>query len=658
MAIWRPKALNPNRVFEQLKERAAKARKPYDKDTWLNLAFYLDEQYVEWNDDIANLRIIPRPDTMKNVPRPVVNKIMHFTMQEHAMALQDKPNVDVLPPTDDPIDASMSEVTLSYLRWLSEPSVGNFDSTLSQAVLWALIAGEGFIKWVYNPRLNRPDFLSVSPLDVYPDPYATDFRKCRYVIHSQFMDVEAVYDQYGVEVPADQVQKADEIRTSMLRDMGSAPVLEGVTVNELWYKPSRRHPHGIYAVWAGHNQLVEPAAFPYKHAGEPRLPFTQLGSIPRPNSQHYAAPVKYLRSGQMELNKYHAQKIMMREAFANLKWWIPAELELEHDPDDSTRQILTGNSQNGQLRPEILVPPSLPDTGDGAWITEEMMHVVGLHEVSQAQVPGRVEAAKAIELLKESDVSRQSELRDTIKFAISEGFWQLLMLAKQYVSTEQIAVTYSREGVPEVRRFKTDNWKPGLRVQVTQGTGLARSRAARQDQAMLLWQNQIIRDPEVMSELLDLPVPNLVSSKAFDIKLARNENYEMARGTPIVPNSWDDHDIHIREHNSYRKTHEFLQLPTKTKTKYEFHVTKHEDLQTAELVRVAKQQAAVQAALMPQPAPGPADQTGTPPAPAPADQPQQGQSATPAEQAWNTPQAMGAQQDRVEHWLSKAGRPA
>jgi hypothetical protein len=66
----------------------------------------------------------------------------------------------------------------------------------------------------------------------------------------------------------------------------------------------------------------------------------------------------------------------------------------------------------------------MPDNNDGEWLRDEMQNVVGLHEVSQGQVPGRVEAAKAIELREESDTSAASP-RSSARPArpMSKGFW-------------------------------------------------------------------------------------------------------------------------------------------------------------------------------------------------------------------------------------------
>lgn len=588
--------------LEQLKKNAAQARLPFDKDMLLNIAFFLDHQYTEWVPDLGMVRQIPRRPRSKDEQRPVVNKIMHFVMQEHAQALQNDPTIDVLPASDHPFDSSTAQVANAYCRWLSEPQQADFEAELSDATFWALIAGEGFLKWSFDPLKKRPNIESVCPLDIYIDPFANRFGHARWIVQESFMDVKDVEGIYGKKVRPSQV---DSNKSALLREMGQAPVLEGAVVNELWIKPGTPgHPDGLFVVWSGRDILIEPRPFPYTHG---QLPYTQLGSIPRPKTAHYTCAVKYLRSPAMELNAYHAQKLSVRRLFANPKWWIPNDLELEADPDDTPGQILRGNSNGGTLKPEIIQGSLMTDSQDGEWIRQEMMDVVGLHEVSNAQVPGRVEAAKAIELLKEADSSRLAELQRTIKKSISNGFWQVLMLARQYVTEEQIVQTYSPEGYPEVNRFKAKDLKPEMRVRCTMGTGLGNSRAARVDSAILLWQNGVIRDPEVFAQMIDVPVETVSPQRAYDIRLARNENYiiagDGAKGVALQPNSWDEHDVHIREHNNYRKTAEFHGKPDDVKQKFEFHVQMHKELQLKVLEEEAMKQAVLAQAGQPQPTP-------------------------------------------------------
>lgn len=607
--------LNPNADLEKLKHAAVAARRPFEKDWWLNIAFFLGEQYTEWNAEALNIRRIAKvDDPKKRAPRPVINKINHFVLQQHVNALDARPTPDALPANDDPMSISDAVIAKAYLDWVGDPQVANIPRAFSQSALWALVCGSSFMQWCWNPKLKRPEVLPLSPFDLYPDPYATDFKRCRYVIQTRFMDPEQVYDTWGKDLKAQAVD-TDQTKTALLREMGSAPVLNGVTVNELWHLPTRRYPEGRYVVWSDKERLDDRSSFPYEHK---HIPFTMLGVVPRPGTIWYDSNVKYLRPAQMELNQYHAQRIMIRKNFANAKWWIDDQLEMQELPDDSPFQVLKGNSQGGQFEPKIIQGAAMADNNEGEWLSAEMMNVVGLHEVSQGQVPGRVEAAKAIAELKDSDSSRLAELTDMIKDSSAEGGWQILQLGKQFQDDDTLLTIYSNEGIPEVRRFKKDAIHEGMRVSVTMGTALGRTRVEREDRVFKLIEAGVLTDPERIATLLDVPLTQFISSAAFDVRLARNENYAIADGTgvdgkpgqAIQPNSWDNHAIHIREHNNFRKTHEYTLLDPDVKQKFEFHVQAHEMLQKTVLTQQAQLAALVAGAAgqAPQPQPLPPNQ--------------------------------------------------
>jgi len=605
---------NAVQEYDKLKKLAADARMPFDKDFLLNIAFFLDQQYSVWNGDQNAVMTAPSLSGGENAPRPVVNKITHYVMKQRASALESRPTIDVLPASDDPQDLSIASVALNYLNWLGEPQVADLDGELADAVLWALAGGEGYLKWSWNAAEKRPDIMACSGTEVYGDPYAKKFKYSRYAIHEQFIDVDQARTQFGDnKIQPTARSRADIMKSAVLRDMGVAPVLEGVLVNELWLRPGVDHrwPNGKLCIWAG-NTILHEEEYPYLHG---KLPFTQIGSIPRPGSPHYTCPVKFLRAPQMELNKYHAQRIAVRQMFSNPKWWIPTELELEAPPDDSYNQILRGNSSGGTYQPSLIQPTVFPENSDGDWIKSEMDDVSGQHETSRGQVPGRVEAARAIEMLKQADDSGLAELQRTIGSAISQGGYMALMLLSQFGEDEQIVQTYSREGLPEVKRFKKEHLRPGISVRVGQTSGLATTRAAKQDLAILLWQNQIITDPDVMADLMDIPVGRSSPGKANDVRLARNENLVMSlddpetikkmlgkseltdaekNGVALTPNSWDEHDIHIREHNDFRKTSEFDTLTVEAQQKFEFHVQNHQDLRLAKMKKDMEEAALAQ----------------------------------------------------------------
>jgi hypothetical protein len=383
-------------------------------------------------------------------------------------------------------------------------------------------------------------------------------------------------------------------------------------------KPSRRHPGGRFAVWTGREELVPVRDLPYKHLIEDRLlPFTIDGCIERPDSPYYLSPVTYLRPPQMELNKGHAQALMIMELFAHPKWWIDTALEMDAMPDASPGQILKGTS-NGipGLKPEMIMPGAVPQ---GVYqnlelLEQGMMHLVGQHEVSQAQVPGRVESSKAIELLKESDAGALATLRETMNTATSVGWYQMLELQREFGTDEEAVAVYSRDGLDEVQHWRAGDMKPGYRVRTSQTTGLARSRTARNEAYMNLWREKVIQDPNQLLELLEVPGHSALRATQIAQRKARSENARLAKGEAIVPNSWDDHAIEMREHNLFRQTLAYEALNDDAKKKFEHHVQGHKAL----LLRSIQEQAALQTAAQGQPAqaPGP-----VPPEQQPATQP-------------------------------------
>lgn len=604
---------NPNQELENLKTAAAAGRLPYEREAWLNVAFYLGHQYVEWHaakGESGFLRAIAPREA--NEPRIVINKIMHFCREAQAEALQERPTGDVLPATADYLDLTDARVAKAWIAQKSDPMALDYDTKLSRATQWAILAGNGYLKWLWDKdeygKKNEPCLYAPSFFEVYLDPYAKMFADCRYIIQSCFMDVEQVYDKYGVDVKGGS-QQADEAKTALLRGMGCAPALSGVVVNELWQKPSRRYPEGRYGVWTGNHTLVPTDKLPYRHLIENRmLPYTQLGVIERPDSPYYMSPVQYLRPAQMELNVAHNQAFALRRNFANGKVFLPDGLELNEPWDDSTGQTLKGmpGSMPG-LKPEIIQPLYASMSQDIELLEQGMMHIVGQHEVSQAQVPGRVEAAKAIELLRESDADALAVLRKTTEVSNDIGWWQLLQLARTYQTEAEAVTSYSKDGIPEVEHFRAGDMTPGYRIRTAMTTGLARSRTNRNDMIIQMVQNGIL-DPKVDSELiaeyLEMPAAATPDAHADDKMLARNENLTLAKNTAISPNSWDDHPTHIAEHDKYRKTITFQSLPPEAKQKFEHHCQTHRTMEEDQIARQAKLQMIAQGQPgTPQPAP-------------------------------------------------------
>ncbi len=585
--------------LNRLKDDALKARAPFEPDWWLNTAFYAGQQYTDWDDRNKTLATVPRPKGQtEHTPRPVANKIAHFVMQSHAAAMAHNPGAEVRPGTADDADRSFARVAQAYLDDITGPTQINWPMVRSEALMWALTPGTAWLKWYMDEAKGRPTVVALSPFDVAIDPYCKSWRDARYLIHTQFLDAEAVYDAYGVSVRAEGREKVDTLKSAVLSSMGYSPNLSGVTVNELWQRPSRRHPGGRYAVWTNGGRLLQvPTDLPYLHLRLPMstgLPFSMLGAVPVPGLAYMHSFVKAMRPLQMELNSAHQQLLVSGKAFGSPKMFMDSELakSMEHLPTDAPNELLIGDTQGGRLQPpQLLQPSAMADNGAIGILVGEMQDAVGMHEVSNGGAPGRVDSARALEMLRNEDLSRLAILNSTLDAAIGDGFWQLLQLAKQYVPDEQLATTYTRSGEPEVRKFKASRLSERHTVHVISAAAMPKTQAARNEYLLSLWNAQIVTDPRVMSELLELPYSGSASETEQDVRQATNENILLAEGVPLTPNAWDNHERHVREHNAFRKTAEFATSSDHVHSVFEAHIAWHEAGEKGEAKEFATQQA-------------------------------------------------------------------
>lgn len=588
--------------LERHKTESKTARDPFDRDYWLNLAFFLGNQYVRWGARGSSLERIPRRDgESQDSPRPVVNKLMHYACQLHALAKQHAPVPEVLPSSIDANTASSTEVAQLYIDDICTPAKADWAAVKSCVDLWAVICGEGWIKWPYDGASKRPDIVPCSPFEIYPDAGATRQRDMRRIIHSRFMSQDLAYELFGRELPKGTAGNRDDVRSEIMKEMGYSGYGAGVTVNEFWELPSRRYAQGRYVIWSG-QELVYQDKFPYKHG---MLPFSQVGVIPVPGALHMHSPLKFMRPGQMELNKYHAQRTTIRENFANVKWWLDSTLadSMKRMPDNSPSQVLIGDSQGGMVKPELIQGAPMADNGEGVWLAEALADIVGIHAVNEGDVPGRVESAKAIEALKDSDSTRLAEMRLMLDAAISRGFAQVIELARQYVK-DDIIITATKEGAPAVKQFKSAQFPNDPLVNIASTEGLPQSRQARQELLLSYWQAGIIDDKQKMREMLGLPYENDLSGVDYDIRQANNENVSIGGGSAVEANVWDNHAVHRARHDSYRKTPEFLSAPQAVHDKMAFHMADHDAKELEEIRKEAERQAEIQriaTAVMPAP---------------------------------------------------------
>jgi hypothetical protein len=620
--------------------KAANARKPLDTDWVLDAAFFSGHQYTEYNVDTGRFQTIPRSERRPKQVRCVDNRVYSLVMDTWAMAKGHDPAVEVVPTNVDSTEIAKSRVAQAYADHIAFPTQADWKAERDAALFWTCLCGPGWLKVTYNKALGRPDIEACSPLEVYLQPGVKNYRRANWIIHTMSMDPEDVYNAYGVELPASDVDSQDALKTQILRELGMVTGNPTVTVKELWELPSRRHPKGRFITWT-RNRIIQNLDFPYDHK---MLPFAQIGHSPVPGTAHYSSGTKIARPLNMELNSYHNQKLDHRKRYSDAKWFVDSTMDLNEDPDDSGGQVLKGDTRGGLLPPPVQIP-GVPwvESGDGEWIEGAMDNAVGVHAASRGEAPGRVDSAQGIESLQEGDHGRLSEVEGTLITATARVFGMVLSLAQQYVTEEVMVPLYSANGAQFVHAFKTSQFPKCPIVKVTMGGGLPKNKAARRQEIIAMWSAGLLgQDPAKALAMLDFPAEANITGHELEEMVARNENMLMLQGIAVTPKPWQNHELHERIHNECRNTAEYDAAGNDVWSTFEFHDEATKAAKLAEMVDAAEEQFAIEEAIAavqpPEPAPLP---EADPNAPDPAlQQPGEVQAVDPA--APPAPGNMGA----------------
>lgn len=572
-------------------DQARNARRPFEADWLLNLAYISGDQTVAYVP--ASNTLVRRELEEPFTDMTVHNAIMPIVRQERAKIHKTGVFPKVLPSKDTDEAHSAAKISEAFLqaelrRWV-------FPRHFRESSFWIVACGNVLFHWYWDPIAKAAAVDVVPPFEVYPDPYAKKFADCRWITRERFLSEDEAWDLFdGVKgAQLQHLQATTESSSSPLEHRAlhealgfGAPNLSGVKLREYYEKPTRGNPAGEFIVWTDSGVVFSwkhaRKSYPYRH-GE--LPFTHAGHIERTSSKWCASVVDYLRGPQDALNRREAMIEENMAVAASGKWVLPHGLELEEDPDAQPRQILKVTKGTPNQRPEFVQPNAL----DGALINDVsrveafMRDIAGQHEVSRGGVPGRVESGQAIQLLQEQDDSVMKDTIHSLEEALIAGFRQTLSNVRQYSGATAFIRSYDQFGTVEVMEFSRKNVDLSASIDVKITTSLPTTIAGRFDRVMNLVQYEIVTPVEAR-RLLELSSedPDLDP----DITSRRRQHEEIltmvSTGKPILPEQYQNHGAEIDELKKYLNSEAAARLDPAVIDMLKAHLFVHEQLELVE----------------------------------------------------------------------------
>lgn len=518
-----------------------RGRNSLDAQWKLSLAFYKGKQYTYYNHNLRRMESLPVEDGEK--PRYRV-RIVNNQIAPGAHALlakltKTKPVTHATATSGSDADIKAAQLADKLLEhWWNE---FDLDDKLSEALLWAIITGNGYWKITWDEHagsemrfLLDPDGKPIldtsmqdlfraelanegieaqekvvymgdikvdvlSPFDVYVDDTAKVIDEAKYVICDHWMTPEEVKERYKVEVKADAVAASPE----NLRGFGGSGgngEKSVVAVHVGYFLPQPALPNGRYVVWVDEH-ICEDSAWPYPTN---KLPIVKFPGIRVPGQVYDMGDVEQSIPIQKDLNKTLSQIVEYKNLTLKPRVWAPTGsltgVRLTSEPGAVYEYNLIGDH-----KPEVEQLPSMPPYVFEHLknLRDDIRQAFGIVDITEGTPPPNVEAGIAIDLLQEMATDRIAPRVLMLEKVLGKAGELMLNLAQEYYQEPRLLKVYGSGGSNKAQRFSQADLKGGVSIRVETGSALPRTRAGRQQRIFDYVEKGVIR-PDQAYKYLDI----------------------------------------------------------------------------------------------------------------------------------------------------------
>lgn len=432
------------------------------------------------------------------------------------------------------------------------------------------------------------DTVVVPAHELFPDTCWNDgFGKCRSVIHARAYHVEEIENMWGVRVDPEYVdvitlQAASTGLGGLGYGYGSfrtgiTKLKDHAVVKEYYEKPTRKFPQGRLIVIAN-KELLFVGKLPYK-IGEDQdydFPFIRTVSIHHPGCFWGKSVIERLIPLQRRYNALRNRKAEWLNLVAIGQWYEPEgsladDEDLNNAPGNRIRYRPTGN---GMLKPEPVVFPSLPASFDEEINTlmNEFTQISAISELSRmSEAPPGVKSGVALSIAQSQDDTRVSSISARIANAIVALGQVWIRLYRQYVNEPRTIRLVGDQYDVEVMDWMTSDLRSDD-VIIENSASLAETPAQRRAMVFNLMAAGMFNDPNTgrmtpesrMKVFQLLEFGNWEQTADDDNMLqkqrSRRENKMILQLQPPQVMDFDDHMVHIKEHNHQRMQPDYDQL--------------------------------------------------------------------------------------------------
>jgi len=600
---------------------AVELRRPFERRWIINLAFLAGKQYVFFNQSVHLLQQLKR---VRGRVRNIDNQLIRRWGRQVADMIATMPAMSVVPNTSEDADIKAAKIGDKVIKafWRGN----KMKKKVRQLAGWIYSTGNAFLDDRWNPRLGPTEIDPESGKLVYLGdvdcgvwspfevlvPFTmmgdTELHSFPWMIKMKFRSLDWIASNYkrGKEVVAEQLPSPHTDLTSLMGYfVGEAPSkVPGAMVLDFYMQPNSEYPKGLF-VTAANGIVLQKEDWPINH-----YHMEHFKDIDIPGIFWGKATLEDAIGLQKTWNKTISSIDEFNRIVAKGKGLVPRGAKLDALPDDTHGEWIEYTPVLGH-KPEFMTHKGLPQTMQWSLdVTQKSLQdLYSQHEVTRGTNRSDLRSGEMARFLREQDARGAIPTFAVFEESLEEVMSRVLKRIQDGYTTERMLKIEGNEGEFEVFAFKGADLRNNTDVSVKKESSLPDSRIFREMKIMENYKEGLYGDPadpkvrrRVLRMMEDAETQDIFNELRLDETYAAWENQTMLKQRGVdqyLINEYDNHAVHIEEHNKFRKTMEYQKVKLEDSERFleierilTEHVGMHEKLlaaqQQAELEKMAE----------------------------------------------------------------------
>lgn len=589
----------------------------------LNMAFIEGEQYSY----ICNITndLVEYPKLLKAQEREAYNHILPIYTTRLAKLSRLNLTFKARPATNDKDDISNASVTTKILKnWVESVNLNKAQGT---ANAWMEMTGTAIYKNIWNFNKGQKIAMSqeggyiregdienvvCSPFEIFPDSsYNSDVEHCKSIIHARAVDVDYIYDNYGIDLPGEKLNVfasgMNIVRnmSNQLKGSDTKKKDDVIMLYEFYEVPTKEFPEGrIIICCDNYSKPLYEGELPFINApyNSRELPFKAQRAISRPGYFWGKSVIDSLIPVQ---RRYNAVKNRITEYMKSAAIGViitdaaTAEKNNLESEGVAPGDLLIYDPSDGTQVPTYMQNQGMPNE----FFNQENVDLAnfskmsGVSEMSRdSSAPTGIESGKALTVLNEQDETRLSLTARQIQDCMLEVARQSMYLYKQFANTERILKMVGKGDA-----VKTLYWnKNTITADDIIIEGVARiSETLTQRRNMVMGLLNIGMFRNEAGQIDDSRVLEMLEFGDTDVSLdnvrlekikTNEENIKMSLGQPCVVEFFELHSVAVNTHTEFMLSAEFEQLEEPIQMMFKQHLAEHLNFIQQQMMKQQAQQ--------------------------------------------------------------------